>query len=43
MASYHNAKSVPERSVAEAALEAMDPMELRAIIRDVIPCLDNAT
>lgn len=39
----HIAKPVPDRSVTEAALEAMDVMELRALIRDMIPWLDEET
>jgi hypothetical protein len=37
------AKPVPDRSVTEAALEAMDVMELRALIRDMLPWLDEET
>jgi hypothetical protein len=34
---------LPDRSVTEAALEAMDATELRALIRDMLPWLDEAT
>ncbi len=37
------AKPVPNASTTEAALDAMDADELRALIRDIIPRLDEST
>ena len=42
MARRHGAKPTPDASVTEAALDAMDAGELRALIRDIIPWLDEA-
>ena len=37
------ARRTPDTSVTEAALDAMDAPELRSLIRDIIPWLDDAT
>ena len=39
----HVTKPTSDGSVTQAALEAMDADELRALIRDLIPWLDEAT
>ena len=36
-------KPTPDAAVTEAALDVMDADELRALIRDIIPWLDQAT
>ncbi len=43
MARRHATKPTPDATVTEAALDAMDAGELRALIRDIIPWLDEAT
>ena len=43
MARRRTPKPTPDSSVTEAALDAMDAQELRELIRDIIPWLDEAT
>ena len=43
MARRYATKPTPDSSVTEAALDAMDVQELRDLIRDIIPWLDEAT
>lgn len=43
MARRYNSKSPPNSSVTEAALDTLDADELRGLIRDIIPWLDEST
>ena len=43
MSRRHLAKPTPDASVIEAALEAMEADDLRALLRDIVPWLDEST